>query len=142
MKIVLITACGKAKENKVLPAWRLYKSTRIKHLYRRAKELNIPFYILSAKYGLVFCEDIISPYNEIMDSKKCKKNISQIENILKNYDIIVFYKGGARKEYLECIELICKKLNKNLISFGYANMGDIKKLPEVLEIARKSFKNK
>ena len=53
MKIMLITACGNKKENKPIEAGKLYKSSRIRHLYRRSKELNIPFYILSAKYGLI-----------------------------------------------------------------------------------------
>ena len=71
-KIVLITACGKKKENKKSKAGKLYKSSRIRYLYRKSKEMNIPFYILSAKYGLVNGDEIIEPYNQVMDEKQCK----------------------------------------------------------------------
>ena len=131
-KIVLITACGNKKENKPTKAGNLYKSSRIRHLYKRSKELNIPFYILSAKYGLVNGDEIIAPYNQIMDKKQCEKLKDQIEKILENFDIIIYYKGGARKEYYNCLEIIAKKLNKRFISFGYGNMGDIRKLEDII----------
>ncbi len=116
-EIVLITACGNKKENKPAVAGRLYKSSRIRHLYKRSKELNIPFYILSAKYGLVSCDEIISPYNQIMNKKQCEKLKDQIEKVLGNFDIIIYYKGGARKEYYNCLEKLVKHLNKKFISF-------------------------
>ena len=131
-KIVLITACGNKKENKPTEAGRLYKSSRVRHLYKRSKELNIPFYILSAKYGLVSGDEIIQPYNQIMDKKQCESLKNKIEDILENFDIIIYYKGGARKEYYNCLENIAKKLNKKFISFGYGNMGDIGKLEDII----------
>lgn len=130
-KKVLITACGSKKENKRIEAWKLYKSSRIRHLYKKSKALNIPFYILSAKYGLVYCDEIIEPYNEIMDEDRCKRLEKQISQVLDEFDVIIYYKGGARKEYYNCLERISKKLNKKFISFGYGNMGDIGKLEEI-----------
>ncbi len=131
-KIVLITACGNKKENKPTEAGKLYKSSRIRHLYKKSKELDIPFYILSAKYGLVNGDEIIAPYNQIMDEKQCNKLKNQIEKVLENFDIIIYYKGGARKEYYNCLEKITEKLNKKFISFGYGNMGDIRKLEDII----------
>jgi len=130
--VVLITACGNKKEDEPKEAGKLYKSPRIRHLYKRSKELNIPFYILSAKYGLISGDEIIGPYNEIMDKDKCKILEKQISQILKNFDVIIYYKGGARKEYYNCLEKLSKKLNKRCISFGYGNMGDIGKLEEIM----------
>ncbi len=131
-RLVLITACGNKKEGGPAKAGKLYKSPRIRHLHRKSKELNIPFYILSAKYGLVNGDEIIVPYNQIMEEKRCRELESQIEKALENFDIIIYYKGGARKEYFNCLKRISKKLNKKFISFGYGNMGNIGKLEDIL----------
>ena len=130
--LVLITACGNKKENKPTKAGRLYKSSRIRHLYKKSKELDIDFYILSAKYGLVNGDEIIAPYNQIMNEKQCEELKNQIKTILENFDIIIYYRGGARKEYYNCLEKITKKLNKKFISFGYGNVGDIRKLEDIV----------
>jgi len=131
-RIVLITACGSKKEEKPTIAGRLYKSPRIRYLYKKSKEFRLDFYILSAKYGLISGDEIVEPYDQVMDKAQCEKLKSQIRDILKNFDVIIYYKGGARKEYLECLEVIAKELNKKLITFGYGNMGDIGKLEEIL----------
>ncbi len=136
-KIVLITACGNKKEDKPTKAGRLYKSSRIRHLYKKSHELRIPFYILSAKYGLVNGNEIIQPYNQIMNEGQCEKLKNQIEKVLENFDIIIYYKGGARKEYYNCLENITRKLNKKFISFGYGNMGDIRKLEDIINALSK-----
>ena len=139
MKKVLITACGNKKENKPMEAAKLYKSARIRHLYKKSKELDIPFFILSAKYGLVYGDDVIEPYNEIMNEDKCRILEEQISQVLKDFDFVVYYKGGARKEYYNCIEKVAKKLNKKLITFGYGNMGDIGKLQEIINELSNTF---
>lgn len=131
-KLVLITACGNKKEDKPTIAGRLYKSSRIRHLYKRSKELRLDFYILSAKYGLVKGDKVIEPYNKVMDKAQCEKLKKQMKSILRNFDIVIYYKGGARKEYLECLAAVVKELNKKFISFGYGNMGDIKKLEDII----------
>jgi len=131
-RIVLITACGNKKEEKPTAAGRLYKSSRIRYLYKRSKELGLDFYILSAKYGLVNGDEVIEPYDQVMDKVQCEKLKSQIKEVLKNFDVIIYYKGGARREYLECLEMIAKELNKKFITFGYGNMGDIGKLEKIV----------
>ena len=139
--ILLITACGSKKENKSLPAGQLYKSSRIRYLYKRSKELNIPFFILSAKYGLVNSEEVIEPYEEIMTYERCnllKEKIKQVLQKLKP-KVVIYYKGGARKEYLECIKSICNELNIPIKPFGFQIMGDIHKLKEVLDNARREL---
>ncbi len=131
-KIVLVTACGNKKEREPAPAWRLYKSSRIRHLYKKSKELGIPFYILSAKYGLVFAEEVIEPYDMIMDENRCKELIEQIKLVISQYNTIIFFKGGARKVYKNCLESAVNELNKKLVIFGYGNMGDIRKLEDIV----------
>jgi hypothetical protein len=136
-KIVLITACGGKKEKGKRKAAELYKSARIRHLYRRSKELNLPFYILSAKYGLVFAEEEIEPYEAVMTEEKCKELLPNILEKLKDYEVVIYYRGGARKEYYDCIKEACETLGKKFVSFGYGNMGDIRKLDSILESLRK-----
>jgi len=141
MMIILITACGRKKENKSLPAGLLYTSSRIRYLYKRSKDLNLPFFILSAKYGLVYSEEIIEPYEEIMTYERCSLLKNKIKQVLQklNPKAIIYYKGGARKEYFECIKSICNELNIPVKSFGFKIMGDIHKLKEVLDNARREL---
>ncbi len=131
-KIALVTACGGKKEDRKLPAGKLYKSARIRHLYRRSKELGVPFFILSAGYGLISGDEEIEPYEAVMTEERCGELLPTLLSCLKNFDVIVYYRGGARKEYLNCIEKAAELLGKELIVFGYGNMGDIGKLEEVL----------
>jgi len=135
-RIVLITSCGKIKEKEPKPAGMLYKSSRIRHLYKRSKELGIPLYILSAKYGLIEADRVIDPYDQELDKKRLKELLPQVANILKNFDVAIFYKGGAKKYYLDLIREVCTKNNIKLIEFGYKCMGDIKKLDKILEEIR------
>ncbi|TCK04585.1 DUF6884 domain-containing protein [Phorcysia thermohydrogeniphila] len=139
-KVVLVTACGNKKEEKPRPAGELYKSARIRHLYRKSKELGVPFFILSAGYGLVSGDEMISPYNAVMSEERCRELEGEIAERLKAYDVIVYYRGGARKDYLDCIKKVAEKLGKEFIVFGYGNMGDIGKLGEVLKSLGYAFR--
>lgn len=132
-RVALVTACGGKKEKKKLPAGRLYRSARIRHLYRRSKELRVPFFILSAGYGLISGDEEIEPYEAIMTEERCRDLLPTLLSRLKDFDVIVYYRGGARKEYLNCVEKAAELLNKELIVFGYGNMGDIGKVEEVIQ---------
>lgn len=130
--IVLITACGNKKESTPQPAGKLYKSSRIRHLYHRSKELGVQFYILSAKYGLINADTVIEPYDQIMTKERAKELLPQVKEVLRGFDVVIFYRGGARKEYRELIERACKEIGVKLVVFGYGNMGDIGKLEVIL----------
>ena len=132
-KIVIVTACGSKKENSPHPAWRLYTSSRIRYLYKKSKELGYPFYILSAKYGLVHSEDILEPYDEILTEERAKDLVPQVAEVLRNFEIVVYYRGGARTMYLYLIKEASKIAGTRLVSFGYANMGDINKLEAIIQ---------
>ena len=134
-RVVLITACGGKKEKEPRKAGELYKSARIRHLYRRSRELNVPFMILSAGYGLVDSEELISPYEAVMSRERCSQLKDKIRKKLKGFSKVVYFRGGARKEYLECLEEVVRELGLELYTFGYGNMGDIGKLEEVLKKA-------
>jgi hypothetical protein len=97
MRVMLATACGAKKEDTLQPAGKLYKSARVRHLYRRSKELGIPFYVLSAKYGLVDGDQLIGPYDAVLTPKQARELLPQVISVVKNYDVVIYYKGGARK---------------------------------------------
>lgn len=139
-KIVLITACGSKKENFPTLAGQLYKSSRIRYLYKISQQLDIDFYILSARYGLVSSKTLIEPYDKILTKKRCEELKKHMVEIIKKFDTVIFYKGGSKLEYSECIESICKILNKEFISFGYGNMGDINKIFNIMEQLNEKYK--
>lgn len=128
--LVLITACGRSKEKKPQPAWRLYKSPRIRYLKKVADEMDIPFYILSAKYGLIPAEESIEPYDVILTEKiyeelfqKVLRQLKELKN--EGVSLVLYYRGGARKEYYELLLHACSKLKLNFIYYGSKNMKDI-----------------
>lgn len=134
-RILVVTACGRKKHDKPMAAWKLYKSTRIKAVYNRTMRHDMG--ILSAKYGLIKADKVIEPYEAVMDEEKAEEFVKQGAKILDSYDYVVYFKGGARKEYLDCIKEVCQKAGKTLIALGYANMGGINKIPKVLELVEK-----
>ena len=46
-------------------------------------------------------------------------------------------KGGAGKEYFNLMKEACRRVGKALVSFGYKYMGDIDKLPNVLQLVER-----
>ena len=116
-----------------MPAWKIYKSSRIKAVYNRRKEHDM--YILSAQHALIPADKVIEPYNRVMDEKRCQELIPQLKPILKQYDAVVFFKAGARKLYEQCIRTACEQENVKLISFGNGFMGGINDLEKKLRDA-------
>ena len=129
-KIALITACGAKKKSSPMEAYRLYFSSRIKAVYNRRSFCDM--YILSAQYGLVEAHQVIKPYNRVMDEKRALELVPSVVEIIQNYGIVIFFKGGARKAYLSCVKEASKSASIILITFGYANMGGINDLSKII----------
>ena len=91
MKYTVITACGNKKNPIPLPAWKLYKSPRIKAVYNRKGDHDM--YILSAEHGLIPAEKIIEPYDRIMDNERCNELLPDVKKIVSQYDIVIFFKA-------------------------------------------------
>ena len=136
MKILIVTACGAKKNPSPMPAYKLYKSARIKAVYNRRSGCDMG--ILSAEYGLVRTHDVIGPYERLMDEKRAEELAPFVAEKLKEYDCIIFFKGGARKAYLSCIKAACEKIGRTLVALGYANMGGINNLPKVTELVKQA----
>ena len=130
MKILLATACGAKKNKGKMPAISLYKSSRIKAVYN--KRDGADFAVLSAKYGLLYPDKLIKDYEQVLDSKGIKKLLPQVTEFIKNYELIVFFKGGSREEYRELIKQASEAINKPLILIGNRNQEDIGKIEELL----------
>jgi hypothetical protein len=131
MKTAIVTACGAKKNPVPMSAYRLYKSSRIKALYSRCGSSDM--YILSAKYGLVNAHEVIDPYERFMDEQRAKELVPSVAKRLREYDYVIFFKGGARKAYFSCIRAACNKAGRVLVAFGYAHMGGINDLPKILK---------
>ena len=129
-KICVVTACGNGKYKTFLPARQMYKSNRITAVYNRRCDHDM--YILSAEHGLLYSEKVIEPYDRIMDEHRSAELIHDMIPIIQKYDTVIFFKGGAGKLYRQCIQTACDKANSKIISVGYANLGDIDKMPEII----------
>ena len=132
MKILIATACGAKKNREPMAAHRLYKSARIKAVYNR--RLGNDMGILSAEHGLLDAQEITEPYERIMDEKRALELIPSVAEQVREYDCVIFYKGGARKSYMTCIKGACEKAKKTLVLLGFANMGGINDLPKAIEL--------
>ena len=135
MKVLIVTPCGAKKNPEPMQAYRLYKSSRIKAVYNRRSGSDMC--ILSAEYGLVNAHETIKPYERVMDVRRTEELVPSVARKLKNYDCVIFFKGGAREVYLSCIKVACQKAGKTLVSLGYANMGGINDLPKVITFMKK-----
>jgi hypothetical protein len=134
-KLLIVTACGTKKTAIPQKARDLYRSSRIKAVYNMSS--NNDMAILSSEYGLVDAGEIIKPYDRTMDEERAKHLIPCIIKDIKDYDVIVFFRGGARKAYLTCIKAACEEAGKPLVIFGFANMGGINNLPKIIELLHK-----
>ncbi|NYT04180.1 MAG: hypothetical protein GKC00_05675 [Candidatus Methanofastidiosa archaeon] len=130
MKVLLATACGAKKNKGKMPAIDLYRSSRIKAVYNRRDGAD--FAVLSAKYGLIYPDLIITYYEQILDSKSMKKLLPQVIEFIGKYDLIVFFKGGSREEYRELVKNAAEAINKPLVLIGNRNQEDIGKIGELL----------
>ena len=134
MKVLIVTACGAKKNPGPMPAYKLYKSSRIKAVYNRRSGFDMC--ILSAEYGLVNAHRTIKPYERLMDERRAEELVPSVAEKLKNYDCVIFFRGGARKDYFFCIREACKRAAKTLVVLGYANMGGINDLPIAIELIK------
>lgn len=130
MGILVITSCGAKKNSEPMVAYKLYKSSRIRAVYNRRCGCHMA--ILSAKCGLIDSHQVIKPYDLKMNKARSKALIPSISKKLSSYDKVVFFAGGSNKHYYECLKNACKLLGIELFSVGYANMGDINKLPQLI----------
>lgn len=59
----IVIACGSKKRNHPAPARDMYVGSLFKNARRAAESTGLPWYIMSAKYGILRPDDIIEPYD-------------------------------------------------------------------------------
>lgn len=120
-----ITICSKKKDNSplLLPAHLRYLAPHVEQTYEKAKELNIPFYILSGKYGLVSGDENIPYYDYYLEVDKVDELSDIVGEQIKKLGItdINFYfeEKETWKPYIVALEKATDKtecvLNKELL---------------------------
>lgn len=135
MRVAVVTACGAKKEQYPCEAYRLYKSPRIKAVYGRRDDNDM--FILSAEHGLLESDKVTAPYQRVMTLDRALELAPKVAGKLSQYDCIIFFKAGARSEYLTCMHEACKMAKKILTAFGYGFMGGINDLPKIIELSKR-----
>lgn len=106
----LVTICAKKKDGnpELLPAYLRYLAPHIEQTHTKAKKLNIPFYILSGKYGLVPANEEISDYDYYLEKEKVEDLSDLMAEQIKKLGIteIDFYfeEKESWKPYISALE--------------------------------------
>jgi hypothetical protein len=112
MSTVVLVSCSAGKEEKPMPAEKLYNSDLFKKQMEYAKKLapDNNVYIISAKYHLVPLSKTISPYNLTLKEMPANEREKWAEVVLKQLqekgynlqkDKFVILAGNAYRQYLE-----------------------------------------
>ncbi|MBA7467105.1 hypothetical protein ES707_02301 [subsurface metagenome] len=120
---MIIAGCSQKKLNCAAPAIELNQGQLFRSIKKLAKAHNFDLKILSGKYGLLDSDQIISPYNQKIRTKKDVLRVRRIITprlieIHDYYDLIIVILG---KKYLEVIEPLID--NKFLILYDRRGIG-------------------
>ena len=156
MSTVVLVSCSAGKEDKPMPAEKLYNSDLFKKQLEYAKKLaqSNNIYIISAKYHLVPLSKTIEPYNLTLKDMPAGER-EEWSNIVKKQledkgynlqkDKFVFLAGNAYRQYLEThmknVEVpfeglrigqqkkaLLQKLKEGIIKLTYKIIKEVKKL--------------
>lgn len=109
MKKIVCISCVKSKSTMPCMAKDMYISALFKKMYAYAEFVKPDYiFILSAEYGLIRPEDVISPYEKTLNNMPKKARLMWAEKILSelrkfsdlNTDDFVFLAGEKYREYL------------------------------------------
>ena len=106
-RLFLVSCVGK-KGNRPVPAKDLYRSTWFKLARAWVEHEAAPWFILSAKHGLVHPNAVIAPYDETLNNMPvaarrdwAKRVKSQLAETLPSVDEVVIFAGRRYREYIE-----------------------------------------
>lgn len=107
MKCVFLISCGKRKQSSAVPAAELYISTRFQRTRASVETTGCPWFVLSAKHGLLAPDEAVSPYDKTLNGKPsevrrawAEKVKKQMDSNLPHAEIIVILAGKYYYEYL------------------------------------------
>lgn len=116
-KKIALVSCVKTKADKPKPAKELYISPLFRKSSTYAQKVGDEWYILSAKYGLLSPEQVISPYEKTLRNMGAsdrrnwaKRVLKQLTDIVSAGDEIVILAGKDYRENLinPLINMGCK----------------------------------
>ena len=108
-KVLIITGCTKKKLSDTpalkIQAKKLYQGRLFKNVRRYAEKMGFDYVIISAKYGLVFPEESIGGYEQVLKTKDDVENIrplveKRVGPLLKQYQKIVIIAGKHYRDVL------------------------------------------
>ena len=93
----MLTSCTKRKGRERGPAKEVYKGS-VRNLFKLAEEMGFECFVVSAKYGLIGCDEVIEPYDvylkelndqglkrlKVIISSKCPKLRGPWEVVITN----------------------------------------------------------
>ncbi len=124
MKPILATYCTGQKNNNItsqVPACKLYRSDRIDAVSNAAGNLDLPFYILSGKYGLIHSDEKIDFYDHMLSDEEVEKHANLIASQIKDNGIssILYFINSSKidplnKAYINCMKQAASITNISL----------------------------
>lgn len=116
MKVIALVSCVSRKQTTVSPAKELYQSDWFKKARAYVEHNDWPWYILSAQYGLLNPDQVISPYERTLKRLKAQERrdwadgvFYQITDIATPPCCLKVFAGQAYREHL----------SERLQEFGY-----------------------
>ena len=110
-------SCVRRKRSGPAPARDLYTSPWFRKARTYADRTGRPWFVLSAKYGLVHPREVIEPYDLTLNAmrkadrrKWASRVLTQLEPHLDDAKTVVFLAGQRYREFLEP-SLRCRGLN-------------------------------
>jgi cytoplasmic iron level regulating protein YaaA (DUF328/UPF0246 family) len=104
---VCLVSCVSKKRNAPCEAQALYQSVWFQKARAYVEAKGMPWYILSAKYGLVRPDEVIAPYEQtlnkmpVMDRKAWAERVcSQLDGLINKEDRVVVLAGARYREFL------------------------------------------
>jgi hypothetical protein len=104
---VYLISCVKKKRTKPSPARELYRSDWFKKAREYVETSNCAWFVLSAKYGLVSPDQIISPYkktlNKMLVSERkawAEKVLRQLQKAMPQLSQVIVLAGERYREFL------------------------------------------
>jgi hypothetical protein len=106
-KTVALVACVSKKNDRAMAAKDLYISDLFQKASTYAKQNSDVWYILSAKYGLLNIDAVISPYDVTLKQVPVRvrrqwaaKVLDDLEPLLKAGDEVIILAGTAYREFI------------------------------------------
>ena len=110
MKTICLVSCASKKRSFKLPAKDIYVSELFRQTRKYVESTGCPWFILSAKYGLLSPEEIIEPYNQTLNKMPARERrhwaagvLADLKPILLSIDRVEIFAGKRYREFMEDI---------------------------------------